>query len=107
MKPTKDLKAVIKPRIIAILDAILILLVIGVGERFLSLFGLEPKDQTSAILMLLLLLLIVISWLSFYIYKFHVVEKELLQIEPNFYQQQEYSRWFEYYATKLDNDETP
>ena len=102
MNTSKNLKAIVKPRVIAILDGILVLVVVYTGEQFLHLLGLQPKDNTNTLLVLLLLLLVLSSWLVYFIYKFYIVQKALLEIQPDFYSQEEFNKWFDYYANKKD-----
>jgi hypothetical protein len=105
MKSPTGLKLLVKPRVIAMLDGILALLVYSAGGQLLSLFGLDSKDSTTTIIVwLLILLIIVCSWLIYFLYKFHVIEKELLNIQPDFYSQKEFNKWFDYYANKKDKN---
>ena len=77
-------------------------------RHLLPLFGVEPKVLLAnwLPLMLSLLLISVLSFLVLYIYKFHVANKALLEIDPHFYEEREFGKWFDYYAKKAEKHKT-
>jgi ammonia channel protein AmtB len=96
------LGAVIKPRTLALLDAIVALPVTG---GLVALYSGAKECPNSMVMILsgmLVVSVVLVSWLAFYVYKFKMIEKELLVRDPTFYSDKEISRWFDYYAKKED-----
>ena len=104
MDTSSSLKSIVKPRVIAMPDGILVLVFTYAGESIFHLLGLENNDSHNILLALLLFSLVLVSWLVFFVYKFHIVQKALLEIQPDFYTQKEFNKWFDYYANKKEKN---
>ena len=93
-------RKIIKPRILGIAEAIGAALLIECLQYFPRIFGVETKALLANWLPLSIFLLLfpISSFLVLYIYKYHVVNKALLEINPHFYEEREYSKWWDYYA---------
>jgi len=101
MTQPKTIGTIIKVRTLAIVDAIVAALLLESWCYLPRLFGVETQAMPSKILILIsMLLLIALSYLALFIFKFNVVNTALLHIQPDFYEQREFGKWFDYYAKK-------
>lgn len=100
------LGAVIKTRLIALLDAVIALPVTLTLAKLYS--GTKECSNSTAIILPVILAtsILLVPWIAFYAYKFKMVEKELLAREPTFYSDKESSRWFDHYA-KIEDEKSP
>ena len=106
---TEKMVRVISDRIIVFPILIVEVVAIFFVHRLLQ-SGDAPSQLGTGILhmliiLLLLLIAILLPFLILYVYKFHVVNKALLEINPNFYEERKFDKWFDYYAKHMDQQE--
>jgi hypothetical protein len=96
---SKHLRWLIKPNLLAIINGVVSCAIWEAWPYKFAFFGVEFHGVLNWTLLLLLsLILFLLSFLVLYIYKFHVVNRALLEINPNFYEEREFSKWFDYYV---------
>ena len=98
------IRKIIKPRILGIADGLVAIVLYEYRHYLYQLFDVKFQAPHANFLLLILLVLLIVmfSFLVLYVYKFHVVNKALLEINPHFYEEREYSKWWDYYAKQAE-----
>lgn len=98
----KTKKRIIKPQVLLLFHAILAALIVEGVKYLFPEIGIKWEITPSNLLLLsLFLLLSVTSFLILDVYKFRIVNKALLKINPRFYEEREFGKWFDYYEKHL------
>jgi hypothetical protein len=97
------LRRLIKPNLLMIINGVVSCAIWEAWPYKFAILGVEFHGVLNWTLLLLLsLILFLSSFLVLYIYKFRVVNKALLAINPNFYEEREFGKWFDYYVEQDD-----
>src|SRR4030042_5817797 len=95
----KHLRRIMKERTLSLLDAIVAAIVFAIWHYLREFSGpVFGEFPNMSLIILLILTFVLSSFLALYVYKFYVVNKALLQINPHFYEEREFGKWFDYYA---------
>jgi hypothetical protein len=110
MNQSKQIRKILKARTLGILDGVGGAILYAILHPYLILLlPATPKEPLAILLslttLLLLALLISVSFLILFIWKFHVANKALLELNPHFYEHRQFDKWFDYYAKQIDKKE--
>lgn len=99
----KRLRRIMTGRMLSLLDALLIVVASAIWNYLREFPDPILREFPNMLLIPLLILMFVLSsFLVLFIYKFHVVNTALLHLQPDFYEQREYSKWWDYYAKQAE-----